>query len=112
MSKLKDMVDDVYVESFTREVVDNYFTERGYEPLSDERLSEVVDFAQKLVRKFNVESNGQIKTASMEDKKILDSYLAELLDVVISLFSFIVIFKGEEQKLHRDIDQLKEQLND
>jgi hypothetical protein len=110
MSELKDMVDNVYIESFAREIIDNYINQKGYEPLPDEKVDKIIAFSQKLINLFDVKSEDAIATKSVEDKLKLDAFLTRLLDAIISLLSYIVMCKTEEAKLHMDIKNLKEKL--
>lgn len=111
MSELKDMVDDVYIESFARDIVEVYIKQREYEPLSDEEMDMIVSFSNKLIKTFNVQSQDAIETKTIEDKMKLDEFLTRLLDTIINLLSYVILFKTEEVVLNRDIRILKEKLD-
>lgn len=112
MSTLKNMVDDVYIESFARQVLDEYIESCGYEPLSEEETEKVINFTISLVKKFDIKSKDVIEHKSFEDKLILDKYLNELLSAIINLFGLLVMYKTETVILHRHINHLKERLDE
>lgn len=109
---LQDYVNESYIENFAIGIIKEYESQRGYPPYSEEELDEIIKFAKLVCLKYNVESKAEIQTASLEDKEKLDEFLSELLDAIISLLSFVIMYKAEEIKLKRDIQELKRRLSD
>lgn len=109
---LQDYVNESYIENFAVGIVKEYEEQRNYPPYSEEEIEEILKFAKAVCLRYNVESAAEIQTASLEDKEKLDSFLSELIDAIISLLSFTIMYKAEEVKLKRDIKELKRRISD
>lgn len=103
MSTLKDMVDNVYIESFAKQMMDEYVQSCGYDPLSEEEEQKIINFSINLVNKFNIKADDVIEHKNVEDKLALDNYLNKLLNAIISLFGLLIMYKTETVVLNRRI---------